>query len=246
MNPFGQLHSPDIDASNTEKELVSIHTMNSRGRGIGPSFTFIFDHRYDTFSHIDQEIYQVLGYQAELVQRSGLGFFETIIHPDEYLSIKQLAQRAWEVICNRPSALQKKYVISIDFWIKHQCGSYIHIVQESTILTTDERRSIIHSQSTCYDITHWQKTSPRVLSIYYRNHLLKRWSAAQSDRIELLSFREKEVIREVCQGLTSAEIAKKLNLSIHTVSTHRKTILRKLNLKGTSALIHFALQNHII
>lgn len=38
--------------------------------------------------------------------------------------------------------------------------------------------------------------------------------------------REKEILAEVVQGARSAQIAKKLNLSLFTVQTHRKNILK--------------------
>jgi len=55
----------------------------------------------------------------------------------------------------------------------------------------------------------------------------------------LLSEREMEITSLVCKGFTSKEIAEQLNLSMHTVETHRKNILKKLNLKKTTALVDF-------
>jgi len=61
-----------------------------------------------------------------------------------------------------------------------------------------------------------------------------------------LSNREIEIIRFLAEGLTSSQIAGRLFLSEHTVKTHRKNILRKTESHGTSQLIQFALNNHII
>ena len=46
--------------------------------------------------------------------------------------------------------------------------------------------------------------------------------------IPTLSVRETELIHLVAEGLTNKEIAEKLFLSIHTVKTHRKNIIKKL------------------
>jgi DNA-binding CsgD family transcriptional regulator len=245
MNSIRQLHAPDIDITDENNKLIFIHSRNYRGRGIGPIFSYIYDHTQDSFYHVDQEVFNVLGYQEEDIYKGGYRYLKSFIHPDDSTYVKQLTQQAWEVIKNRPTTLQKNYSVSIDFRVKHQYGSYIHVIQEAPVLTLNEQNNATYSLGTCYDITDWQKTTPSALNIYYRNNLLKRWSAEQPKRIELLSFREKEVMREVCKGLTSAEIAKKLSLSIHTVSTYMKTILRKLKLKGTSALIQFAFQNQL-
>lgn len=53
---------------------------------------------------------------------------------------------------------------------------------------------------------------------------------------DLLSKREKEVLRMMFEGLTNKEIAEKLFISFETVKTHRKNILLKTGSKNTAAL----------
>jgi len=60
-------------------------------------------------------------------------------------------------------------------------------------------------------------------------------SGGQEKRI--LSNRELQIAQLVCKEFPSETIATKLNLSLHTVSTHRKNILRKLKLKNTLDLL---------
>ena len=54
-----------------------------------------------------------------------------------------------------------------------------------------------------------------------------------------LTKREKEVIKLIIDGLTNDSIAEKLFLSPLTVSTHRKNVLSKLNLKNTAMLVKY-------
>jgi len=61
-----------------------------------------------------------------------------------------------------------------------------------------------------------------------------------------LGEREIEIIQLLAQGLSSQQIADKLFISQHTVKTHRKNILRKLELHNTSELIQYSLNNGII
>jgi DNA-binding NarL/FixJ family response regulator len=62
----------------------------------------------------------------------------------------------------------------------------------------------------------------------------------------ILSEREKDILRLVAQGFTNKEIADKLFLSIHTVATHRKNISNKLGIKSISGLTIYAILNGII
>lgn len=64
--------------------------------------------------------------------------------------------------------------------------------------------------------------------------------------LESLTDREKEVIAEVAHGLSNKEIADKLNLSFHTITTYRKNISAKLNIHSTAGLVIFAILHHLI
>ena len=61
-----------------------------------------------------------------------------------------------------------------------------------------------------------------------------------------ISPRESEIIRLVAEGLTNKEIADKLFLSTHTVTTHRKNIMAKLGVNNTAGLVLFAIRNNIV
>lgn len=57
------------------------------------------------------------------------------------------------------------------------------------------------------------------------------------DPLSSISRREREIAFLVAQGLTSNEIAEKLNLSMLTVTTHRRNIMRKLDIKNMAQLV---------
>jgi DNA-binding NarL/FixJ family response regulator len=61
-----------------------------------------------------------------------------------------------------------------------------------------------------------------------------------------LSLREKEVLIAVAKGKTNKEIADELNISIHTVMTHRKNITSKTGIKSISGLTVYALLNNLV
>ncbi|KAA3640065.1 MAG: DNA-binding response regulator [Bacteroidetes bacterium] len=61
-----------------------------------------------------------------------------------------------------------------------------------------------------------------------------------------LSPREIEIVKLISQGLIAKEIARILNLSTHTVYTHRKNIMKKLNLSSSSELVLYAVNSGIL
>ena len=62
---------------------------------------------------------------------------------------------------------------------------------------------------------------------------------------ESLSRREREVLRRIVAGLTSAEIARELNLSPKTVDTYRGRLMVKLCVSNRSELIRLALEHEL-
>lgn len=77
-------------------------------------------------------------------------------------------------------------------------------------------------------------------------------SGKQSDRKtdedtdEILSSREKDIVREVAKGLSNKQIAAKLFLSVHTVATHRRNIASKLNIHSAAGLTIYAILHNIV
>ncbi len=63
---------------------------------------------------------------------------------------------------------------------------------------------------------------------------------------ELLTQREKEIIKLVALGYTNKEIADKLFISPHTVITHRKNISQKTGIKTIAGLTTYAILNGIV
>ena len=61
-----------------------------------------------------------------------------------------------------------------------------------------------------------------------------------------LTAREVEVLRLVAQGLTNAQIAGQLVISIHTANNHMKSILSKLGVTSRTAATHFAFEHKLV
>lgn len=74
-------------------------------------------------------------------------------------------------------------------------------------------------------------------------NILLRTSLTEERFIFNLSPREKEVLTMVCSGKTIKETAYDMELSVHTIQTYYKTILKKFNVNRTADLIVFAIRN---
>ena len=70
-------------------------------------------------------------------------------------------------------------------------------------------------------------------------------TASQNESVDL-SNREVDVLVCVAKGMTNKDISDMLNISVHTVITHRKNIVKKTGIKSVSGLTVYALLNNLV
>ncbi len=77
----------------------------------------------------------------------------------------------------------------------------------------------------------------KILDIIMEKHL----KVESGSEASLLTARETEVLELIARGNSTLAIADRLFLSPHTVQTHRKSIIRKLNIKSPTEFVIYAL-----
>jgi DNA-binding NarL/FixJ family response regulator len=75
---------------------------------------------------------------------------------------------------------------------------------------------------------------------------LKKSSSHYPGLTEPLTEKDYEVLKLVCEGLTSKEIGEKLFLSPRTVETRKNNVMQKFNVQSTGKLIAIALKHKIV
>jgi DNA-binding NarL/FixJ family response regulator len=61
-----------------------------------------------------------------------------------------------------------------------------------------------------------------------------------------LSKREKDILKLLCNGMSSQEISKELSISFHTVQTHRSNLFLKTGSKNIANLVKWAIENELL
>ncbi len=87
--------------------------------------------------------------------------------------------------------------------------------------------------------------SPTVSEVLVDDIVHPEWHG-QGGSASKLSGRETEVLQLIAEGKTVSEISNQLFISGNTVTTHRKNIMRKLNLHNTAELTKYAIKNKLI
>ena len=74
----------------------------------------------------------------------------------------------------------------------------------------------------------------------------KRAAASGKPAEILLTPRERQVVQLLAEAKSNKEVASTLRISLHTVSTHRANIMRKLQVHSVSELVRYAIRNEIV
>jgi two-component system, NarL family, response regulator NreC len=88
--------------------------------------------------------------------------------------------------------------------------------------------------------------SPAISKLLVEDYVRQLRQRGVEDSYELLTPRERELLQLVAEGKTTKEAATVLNLSPHTVDTHRANLMRKLNLNSLPELILYAVRKGVI
>jgi two-component system nitrate/nitrite response regulator NarL len=81
---------------------------------------------------------------------------------------------------------------------------------------------------------------PNVAFNFMNSYIDNNVSIGKSDKV-ILSNREKEILHLIANGKTSKEIAQNLFIAKTTVDTHRKNMIRKLDLSSGNELVKYAI-----
>lgn len=88
--------------------------------------------------------------------------------------------------------------------------------------------------------------APRITKKLVQEYVSQKPVPAPAQEVENLTPREEEVVRIIAEGLSNAEIAKRLFVSETTVKTHVRSILTKCGLRDRVQIVVFAYENGIV
>jgi two-component system, NarL family, response regulator NreC len=83
--------------------------------------------------------------------------------------------------------------------------------------------------------------SPQVSDILI-DDFVQRLRKEDESAFSVLSVREREVLQLLAEGISTAQIALRLNNSVKTIETHRKHIMEKLNIRSVAELTKYAIR----
>lgn len=201
-------------------------------------FMYVHDIRSGRFFHKGFD--RCLGYDLSELTAD---FIVRFIHPADRSMYFTMSKALLSfVLGNAPGLAPFATTFQMNYRVQKADGTYIAILRQSTPFIINQQHEVVAHLSICTDISliatssriNWHLAGP--LSDMFPPFLQDYLQRTQP----LFSEREQDILRLVGQGLSSQEIGDRLFISINTVNTHRKSLMKKANVNKTVDLIAHA------
>ncbi len=195
-----------------------------------------------SFEFISKNMNACLGFDINDLKARGMRYFWSRMHPEDLdLWLKALNELMNFTLNEINITERSKMSYTWNYRIKAANDNYVNIVQNTTPLEFDsDDKPIIGlahytvlDSNIKLDITATAKllnANSEYETVYFNNFSQKLLTNG-------ISNRERDIIRLLVLSYSSKEIGKRLNISSNTVDTHRRNILKKLNISSTGELI---------
>ena len=184
-----------------------------------------------------------LGYKDEKIN---LGTYLDKIHPEDVDVVGRIGTATIEHTHSNPNNNQDN-VLYISFRIRNSEGDYIKVLSQSSVYETDQNGHMISSLIKVSDLSFIEDGEV----VRYKFVAENLDQEAFKNKIyhsskDLFTDRELDIIQEIAKGKSSQEIAEGLEISKHTVATHRKKIMKKSGCHSAEELLKFCKRNGVI
>ena len=203
-----------------------------------------------SFEYISKNMFRCLGINKDDLKEKGMRFFWSRIHPDDlqfWLSaLNELMDFTLKEI---PINERRNMSYTWNFRFKNSTDNYVNIIQNTTPLQYDEdyKPIIGLAHYTVIDSNIKMEVCASAKLLNENNEYETKYFNNFSQKLLSIGLtnRERDIVRLLVLNYSSKKIGKNLNISFNTVSTHRRNILKKLNISSTGELIGMLKMNKI-
>lgn len=186
---------------------------------------------------------QCLGYS---ISQLTADFFIRNLHPSDLSMYFKISKALLSfVMDNSDELVPFQSSFQINYRLKKEDGSYAQVLRQSTPFIKNKKGEIEAYISICSDISSisesnsvkWNISGPK--KECFDSYITTNGKKKES----LFSGRELDILALLSKGHSSHLISEELFISVNTVNTHRKNLMRKANVNKTIDLIAFASEN---
>lgn len=209
---------------------------------VGDYYFYIFNVANVEIEFVSDQLGSVLGIEKEQFTPR---FVFDIMHPSDRQRFLDNERYVTDFFTKLQPEKVFSYKVSYDYRLKDKDGKYRWIHQQVITIQSAAEGAVVRTLGVHTDITHIKMSQQPMLLTFTGMDGEAGFSVPcdQNFRQMIFSDREKEIIALIYAGLSSEQIAEKLFISIHTVNSHRKRILKKTSCTGWNEFLAKAVEN---
>lgn len=195
-----------------------------------------------TFEYISKNMTACLGLDANEFRTQGMRSFWSRMHPNDVKHWLKALNELMDFTLNEIDLKDRSRMsYTWNYRLKNQEENYVNIIQNTTPLEfdSDQKPIIGLAHYTVLDSKIKLPITATAKFLNDQNEYETKYFNNFSQKLlnHDISNRERDIVRLLVLNYSSKDIAEKLNISSNTVDTHRRNILKKLNISSTGELI---------
>lgn len=217
---------------------------------VGKYYFYVLNIAEGTLSNHHENIIEMHGFKK---YPHSLSEIIDLIHPDDVPFVLEAEKKSYEKVKEIGLQYLLELKTSYCFRMKTGRGNYELFHHQALHTLQSEDGQILQAVNIHTNIQHLTEKNPYTVLISgvgSRNdfHQLQYGDAQLSSPhiFEKLTTRETEILNLIARGHSGSEISKMLIISQHTVKSHRRNILEKMQVRNSKELIRKALELAVI
>lgn len=200
-----------------------------------------FDYRNLKLAFFTGEVEKLTGYPEEMFRKKGMETSFTMVHPDDRPELFKFQKIVFDAF--HGLSLKERHTFEFSYttrWVHRTTGEVSWMMAKVRPYLIDKDGNFAMDLHIIVKLLTPPKYKGYDWNYSYNKDDGTRIIVSKdspSDKEVKLTKKEKEVVELMLEGLESKDIGEKLNISINTVGTHRKNILRKLGAKNVAEMV---------
>ncbi|MEB2783387.1 LuxR C-terminal-related transcriptional regulator [Algoriphagus persicinus] len=246
---FQEWKEQEFQAHPEEQKKMDELEQLSQNIGMREGMTIAcFDYRNLSLAFFTGNVEELTGYPESMFRAKGMETSFALIHPEDRPELFRFQKIVFDSFHLR--TMEEKHTFEFSYttrWVHRKTNVIIWMLGKVRPYLIDAAGNFamdlhiimqLHTppQTTGYDWNYSYQKENGTRIFVSKN--------SPNSRVVSLTKKEKEIVKLILEGKESKEIAENLNISINTVGTHRKNILKKLKARNVGEMVKILSMYH--
>lgn len=206
----------------------------------GSSFFWLINYLKREPAYVSSSVKEVLGYHKAFLNNASMGNYLRLVPAEDRVLLKKVFSDIHAYYQQIPLQEIGQYRFDFNYRIQRADYRLISVMQQTMFLQASASGFPLIELSMVTDFSTYKTNTLIQLQVFKAEQGgYKPLAAWQYDEdLEKLTDREREVLSLIAQGQTDKDIADQMNISLHTVKTHRKNIVTKTNSRNSAEAVN--------